>query len=278
MATNTLSQAAVQDGTTQTQAQRKDWRALWQILGIWLVGGAPMWLLSWVIYPVLSAGLPLMDRGLLLEKLMILGLIWEFVLSMLILYREEGNIRISTIRRRFWLNKPLSPRTGQKDNRLWWLLIPLMLLVVVLELGFAPYINSIWTKLFPFLAEPQNRSLDALFAPELRSYWIGAWDFFLLFVVSSFFNNFLSEEFLFRGVLLPKMSGVFGRWDWVANGIFFGMYHLHMPWSIPGNIVFGWLMAFVAKRYRSNWFPIVLHNGQALYFGFLILGLVLGRA
>jgi hypothetical protein len=37
-------------------------------------------------------------------------------------------------------------------------------------------------------------------------------------------------------------------------------------------------MAFVARRYRSNWFPIILHSGQAFYFGFLILGLVLGLA
>lgn len=30
---------------------------IWQILGIWLAGGAPMWLLGWVAYPVMSAGL-----------------------------------------------------------------------------------------------------------------------------------------------------------------------------------------------------------------------------
>ena len=278
MRTDALSQHAIQETVNLTRAGRMEQYTLWQILGIWLAGGAPLWILGWLVYPSLRPGLSAVDGGLLWEKLMIIGLVWEFVLSMLILYREEGNIRISTIRRRFWLNNPVSPATGRKDNRLWWLLIPLMLLVVVLELGFAPYINGIWTKLFPFLAEPQNRSLDALFAPELRSNWIGAWDFFLLFVIASVFNNFLSEEFLFRGVLLPKMGGVFGRWDWVANGIFFGLYHLHMPWSIPGNIVFGWLMAFVAKRFRTNWFPIVLHNGQAFYFGFLILGLVLGLA
>ena len=250
----------------------------WQILGIWLAGGAPLWIFGWLVYPALSQRLPAVDTGLLWEKLLIIGLVWQFVLSMLILYREEGDIRISTICRRFWLNNPISPRTGQKDNRLWWLLIPLMLLVAALELGLAPFINEIWTTLFPFLAEPPSRSLDALFAPEMHARWIGAWDFFALFVIVSLFNNFLSEEFLFRGVLLPKMKGVFGRWDWVANGVIFGVYHLQMPWTIPGNIVFGWLMAFVAKRYRSNWFPIILHNGQAFYFGFLILGLVIGLA
>ncbi len=278
MNTNTLSQPAVQAGTPLAQAARKDWHALWEIVGIWLLGGAPMWLWAWLVYPPLRQGLSPMDGGLFYEKLMIIGLAWEFVLSMLILYREEGNIRISTIRRRFRLNNPVSPRTGQKDNRLWWLLIPLTLLVIALELGLAPFIDGIWTRLLPFLAEPQNRSLEALFAPEMRAQWIGAWDFLLLFVVGSAFNNFLSEEFLFRGVLLPKMNDVFGKWGWVANGLTFGLYHLHMPWGIPGNIVFGWLMAFVSNRYRSNWLPIILHNGQALYFGFLILGLVLGLA
>jgi membrane protease YdiL (CAAX protease family) len=231
-----------------------------------------------VIHPVLSQGLAAVDSGLLWMKLSLLGLVWQFVLSMLILYREEGDIRITTISRRFWLNNPVSPRTGQRDNRLWWLLIPLMLLTAGSDLGLAPFLDGIWANLFPVLAEPQSRSLDALFVPEMHALWIGAWDFFALFVIVSLFNNSLSEEFLFRGVLLPKMHGAFGRWDWVANGVVFGLYHLHMPWTIPGNIVFGWLMAFTAKRYRSNWFPIVLHNGQAFYFGFLILGLVLGLA
>jgi membrane protease YdiL (CAAX protease family) len=262
----------------RSTSYKHDQYTLWQILGIWLAGGAPLWIFGWLVHPALSRELPAVDSGLLWMKLMIIGLVWQFVLSMLILYREEGNIRISTISRRFWLNNPVSPRTGQKDNRLWWLLIPLILLVVALELGLAPFLNEIWIKLFPFLAEPQSRSLDALFAPEMRTRWIGAWDFFALFVISSVFNNFLSEEFLFRGVLLPKMKGVFGKWDWVANGFIFGLYHLHMPWGIPGNILFGWLMAFTGKRYRSNWFPIILHNGQAFYFGFLILGLVLGLA
>lgn len=275
MSTRTISANTLHE---HSMSREQDQYTLWQMLGIWLAGGAPIWILAWLVHPALSQGLSAMDRGLLWIRLDIIGLVWQFVLSMLILYREEGNVRISTIRRRFWLNNPISPRTGQKDNRLWWLLIPLMLLIVALELGLAPFLNGLWTTLLPFLAEPQSRSLDALFAPEMHAYWIGAWDFFALFVISSLFNNFLSEEFLFRGVLLPKMKGVFGRWDWVANGVVFGLYHLHMPWGIPGNILFGWLLAFTGKRYRSNWFPIILHNGQAFYFGFFILELVLGLA
>ena len=251
---------------------------LWQILVIWLAAGVPMWILGWLVYPFLSQNLTPVDAGLLRIKLFTVGLIWQFVLSMLILYLEEGNIRLTTIRRRFWLNNPISPKTGHKDNRLWWLLLPLILLMVVLELGLGPVLNGTWTRLFPFLAEPQGYSAETLFAPELRSLWIGAWDLLMLQVMLSVFNTFLGEEFIFRGVLLPRMKGVFGKWDWVANGIMFGLYHLHQPWGLPGNILSGLLLAFTGTRYRSNWFPIVLHSGQSVYFIFLILGLVLGLA
>lgn len=258
--------------------QEKAQYTLWQILVIWLAAGAPMWILGWLVYPFLSQDLTALDAGLMRIKLFTVGLVWQFVLSLLILYREEGNIRLETIRRRFWLNTPISPQTGQKDNRLWWLIIPLILLVIVMELGIDPILNSTWIQLLPFLAEPQGYSPAILFAPELQAIWVGAWDLLMLQVVLSVFNTFLGEEFIFRGVLLPKMKSVFGRWDWVANGVLFGLYHLHQPWGLPGNILSGLLLAFTGKRYRSNWFPIILHSGQSVYFIFLILGLVLGLA
>ena len=259
-------------------AQETSQYTLLQISGIWLAAGAPMWAFGWLVYPALSRDLTTVDAGLLRMKLLTVGLVWQFVLSMLILYREEGNIRIETIRRRFWLNGPVSPKTGQKDNRLWWLLLPFLLLNIVMELGLAPFINDLWTKVLPFLTEPEGYSPAILFAPEVRALWIGAWDLLALQVVLSVFNTFLGEEFIFRGVLLPKMKGVFGRWDWVANGVAFGLYHLHQPWGLPGNILHGLLLAFTGKRYRSNWFPILLHSGQSIYFIVLILGLVLGLA
>lgn len=259
-------------------AQRQGQYSLWQILGIWLIGSAPMWVLGWLVYPAMSQGLPTTEAGLLRLKLLTVGLIWEFVLSMLILYREEGNIRLSTLGRRFWLNHPISPKTGQTDNRLWWWLIPLLLLIVVLQLALGPALDNLWVKIFPFLAEPPGYSGAALFSPELRARWVGAWSLLALMLVESLFNSFLGEEFLLHGVLLPKMKGVFGKWDWVANGVAFGLYHLHQPWSIPGNVLYGLVTAFVGKRYRTNWFPIVLHSAQAVYFTVLILGLVLGLA
>lgn len=257
---------------------KKDQYTLWQILGIWLAAGAPMWLLGWVAYPAMSAGLPPVDAGLLRMKLLTVGLIWQFVLAMIILYREEGNIRLSTISRRFWLNHPVSAKTGETKKALWWWIIPLILLVASLEMGLRSVLVNLWTTIIPFFAEPKGYDASVLFSPELRAQWVGAWNWLGLTFALAIFNTFLGEEFIFRGVLLPKMEGVFGRWDWVANGVLFSFYHLHQPWGILATLPADLIFAYSGKRFHSNWFPIILHSGQSVFFLVLILGLVLGLA
>ncbi len=264
--------------TTQDITTNKGQYTLWQILGIWLAAAAPMGLLGWVAYPALSAGLPPLDAGLLRMKLFIVGMVWQFVLSMIILYREEGNIRLSTISRRFWLNHPKSARSGETKKALWWWLIPLIVIVAVLEIGLRSTLVDVWTGIFPFLAEPEGYDMSAMFTPELRAQLVGAWGLLALFVVSALFNSFLGEEFLFRGVLLPKMEGVFGKWDWVANGVLFSFYHLHQPWGILATLPADLIFAYSGRHFRSNWFPIILHSGQIVFFLFIILGVVLGLA
>lgn len=256
----------------------KDQYTLRQIFGVWLAAGAPMWLLGWIVYPAMSTGLLPVNAGLLRMKLLAVGLVWEFLLAMIILYREEGNLRLSTIRRRFWLNHPVDARTGETKKSLWWWIIPLILLVAFVEVVFRSMLVDLWTSLFRFFTEPEGYDMAAMFAPEMRSQWVGDWGLLGLFFVLSIFNTFLGEELLFRGVLLPKMEGVFGKWDWAANGILFSFYHLHQPWGILATLPADLILAYSGKRFHSNWFPIILHSGQSLFFLVLFLGLVLGLA
>ena len=167
---------------------------LWQTLAIWLAAGAPMWLLGWAAYPAMSVGLADVDAALLRVKLMTAGLVWQFVLSMLILYREEGNIRLDTISRRFWLTHPVDSKTGETKKSLWWWLVPLIPLTAALELGSRPMLVRLWTILFPFLAEPKGYDGAALFSPELRSQWVGGWGVFGLFFIFGLFNTVLGED------------------------------------------------------------------------------------
>src|SRR5215216_4832717 len=128
----------IQGNDQLVRTPEKNQYNLWQILTIWLAGSALMWIMGWVIYPAVSRNLPVVEAGLLRMKLLTVGLVWQFVLSMIILYLEEGNLRLATIRRRFWLATPISPKSGEKDNRRWWMLIPFLLLVILLEFAAAP--------------------------------------------------------------------------------------------------------------------------------------------
>ncbi len=264
----------------QTESQY----SLAQILGVWAAVALPMAFLSWVLNPVLvpSIDLAVGITGIARVILMTLGLMWQFILAMTIVYYEAGSLSWSTVKQRLWLNTPRDPKTGKPRRILWVWLIPFSLLFPAIEFGIIPVsaLDKLWVSLFPFLAEPPGYSLSNFIAtPQSRAQLVGAWWFFGLFVVLAVFNTFLGEEFLFRGVLLPKMNGVFGKWDWVANGFLFGIYHLHQPWGIPGGILVGALLfAFPAKYFRSTWMAIIIHSGQSVFFGFLILGLVLGLA
>jgi membrane protease YdiL (CAAX protease family) len=86
----------------------------------------------------------------------------------------------------------------------------------------------------------------------------------------------LGEEFLFRGVLLPKMKGVFGKWDWVANAVLFGLYHIHWAPSILSIIVTTLPGNWLSRRFRCNWMEIVIHGVEALPLFVGVLAVVWG--
>jgi len=255
--------------------------SLTKILSIWAVATLPMAILGWVVAPALAPDFisdPI-GAGAVRIGTLAVGLIWQFALAMFIVYREEGDLRWSTIRRRLWLNTPRDPKTGEPRSRLWLWLIPIITLLAVSESMIGPVLNRPWVSVFPFFAEPSSFAFATLLgSPEVQAQLVGAWWFLALFLLLGTFN-ILGEEFLLRGVLLPKMNGVFGKWDWVANGVLMGAYHWHQPWMIPGGIIAGiFFFALPAKRFRSIWMSFIPHSIQIVIFTFLILGLVLGLA
>lgn len=252
--------------------------SLGKILLVWAAAAVPMGVLGWIVAPSLSRGSA--NPGMVRLAVLTIGLIWQFMLVMILLYREAGNLRWSTIRERLWLQQPRSSRTGTPKRRLWWWLIPLIILTALYEMQVIGVVDRLWVSLFPALAEPPGFSLGGILAsPEAKAQMVGAWGFFWLFIVNALFNTVLGEELLFRGLLLPRMAGAFGKWDWVANGILFGFYHWHQPWAFIGAAIEAvFLFSFPTKRFQSEWFGIIAHSGQSVFFAFLLLGLVLGLA
>jgi membrane protease YdiL (CAAX protease family) len=244
--------------------------SLARILGIWALAALPMALLAWVVGPALFPLIPL-HPGLVYWMLMILGMAWQFAVSLVILRRELGGLRWNTVRRRTWLNLPRDPSTGAGKARLFWWVIPCLLFAAVIQLIIGDYLDAPLHWLLPSLNAPAYTDTRRLVDPQFR----GQWWIFGVALVSLILNYFLGEKLLFRGILLPKMAGVFGKWDWVANAALFGLYHLHRPWHIPAIIAGALAITWPARHFRSTWMAVIVHGTEGLFI-VLVLAVILG--
>jgi membrane protease YdiL (CAAX protease family) len=271
----TIGQADPEVDGTAASAAVPQYR-LATILVIWAAAALPMGILGWLVAPALGRGAT--QPGFVRLAVLTVGLVWQFVLVVYLLYRETGSLSWSSLSRRLWLNGPRSPQTGESRGRLWWWLIPIIVLTAAYEMLAGGLLQQVWVALFPFVAEPEGFSMSGAFAsPEFRAGLVGNWGILALYVTNAVFNTVLGEELLFRGILLPRMAGVFGKWDWVANGLLFGLYHLHQPWGMLNSALQGiFLLALPSRRFRSVWFGVIPHSGQSILFAILILLVVLG--
>jgi hypothetical protein len=128
--------------------------------------------------------------------------------------------------------------------------------------------------LFPALKPAPFMEMSGLATAEFQ----GQWWILGITLLSFLFNYFLGEAFLWHGVLLPKMRGVFGKYDWVANAVLFGFYHLHKPWALPSIILTNLAYSWPARRFRSNWMAIAVHGAEGLPTLLIVLAVILGLA
>ena len=158
-------------------------------------------------------------------------------------------LRWPVLKDALWLQSPRSPTTGRVGGRLWLVIIPCALFLGAE--GFIPTLPPVASHDFAVFVESEAG----------REFFSGNWVFYAVEVVLVVFNTVLGEELLFRGVLLPRMRGAFGRFDWIANGVLFAAYHLHLPWVIPETLLIDtFAMAYPSRRYRSALIGIIVHS------------------
>jgi membrane protease YdiL (CAAX protease family) len=240
--------------------------SLTRIVTVWAAAALPMGALAWIVAPAIKDSFSGTGSIPLFKALLVVlmgGLLWECVLVAGLVWHEQHTLRWSVLRNVLWLRSPRSPKTGRLGGRLWLMVIPLTALFALG--GFVPTYSP-----------PKDRDLVTWIGTDAgKDFMHGNWGWYAVIFVM-FLLNILGEELLFRGVLLPRMKGVFGRRDWLANAIMFTAYHLHEPWLMPGTIVCDtFAYVYPSKRYQSTWIGIIVHGGQTILFGALLLALVL---
>jgi membrane protease YdiL (CAAX protease family) len=223
--------------------------------------------LAWLVAPALAHHLSGEGNVPLVKALLLTltaGLVWQFVLVVVLVGREQRSLRWSVVRDALWLRSPRSPRSGRVGGRVWLVLIPL-----IAAFGAEEMLSS-------GVPYPANRDMGTFLDSHAgHAFLSGNWTWFALIVALALFNTVLGEELLFRGFLLPRMNRAFGRGDWVANGMLFAAYHLHMPWAMPTTLLDTFILAYPSKRYRSAWIGIAVHSAQSVVIIAAVLALVI---
>lgn len=235
-----------------------------RVLGVWAMAALPMAFLAWVVTPIGAAVLGGPNATIRVGiPAITLGLAWQFVLVLWLVRREQGTLRWSVLREALWLRRPVSPKTGRRGGRLWWVLLPMAVLFAAEEF-------------IPQVPHPASHAFGEILDSTAGHALLGSnpvWP--LLVIAMMVFNTVLGEELLFRGLLLPRMQGAFGKADWFVNGVLFACYHLHQPWSITSAFWDTFILAYPSRRYRSALLGIIIHSTQTLFLSAAMVAVLL---
>jgi uncharacterized protein len=227
--------------------------------------------LIWVLSPLLF-GTPATSEFIstwLFFGIATLGNAAELIVALVVLRREGYRLTIRDLRDRARLRLP----RGWKS----WGLVPVALAIYALSIVLAPlnealarvpgFVPPTW---WPPMTNPtvEVTSPEGFF-PDITL--AGNYLFLAVYLIYGTVFNILGEELYYRSMLLPKMRGVFGKWDWVANGILFELKHVYQRWTWGAGVFNSLAFALLGGPVGSVPLAMLLH-----WAGSFLLGLIAG--
>ena len=70
--------------------------------------------------------------GIIYWMAIIVGMMWMSCVALVILFREGAMKDWMTFKERIWLQNPLDPKTGKQKKKLFWWLIPMIIINLIL--------------------------------------------------------------------------------------------------------------------------------------------------
>lgn len=136
-----------------------------------------------------------------------------------------------------------------------------------------------WTLVFLFLYLAMGFLLNILaqFVYEQLDFWPPDADIPLTnipYLLIVFIANIVSEEFWWRGYILPRQELEHGKFAWVVNGLLWSLFHIWKWWSVPFLLLKHWMLPLVVQRTKNTTPAILIHflsNGIGILLSILPL-------
>lgn len=193
----------------------------------------------------------------------------ELIVGLVLLHREGYPLTLAGLRDRVRLRWP-------KGWKSWGLAVLLLILFILLNIlitgpatkalaGVPGFVPPAWWPAFDNPTIQVNSVADAFPDVNMKGNFLFLVTYFVLGLV-----NIFGEEIYYRGYLLPRMHGVFGRWDWVANAVLFTLKHVYQRWVYPTTLGASLFWAFAFGPMGSLPLAMAYH-----WFGNFFLSLIM---
>lgn len=186
-----------------------------------------------------------------------LGIFTPLIVTGLLILRKEG-FKISG---KTWVER-LRFRKITKSDLLWSLggLIMVGILSGLIMKGLALLIGQ-------FDHSPAFMSFEPL---SKGRYWL------LLVWFPYWILNIMGEEFLWRGVMLPRQELAFGKYTWLIHGLGWGIFHIAFGWQLLLTLLpLIFIQSYIVQHTKNSWTGVLMHgalNGPsfvAICFGLI---------
>jgi membrane protease YdiL (CAAX protease family) len=173
----------------------------------------------------------------------VLGTGAELVAGLVFLHREGYRLTVSALRDRIRLRWPEGRKAWVLAGIVFILGMSLSMMMGPVNRSLASVPGFVPPEWWPSGSNPKipvNSAADVFPDISLEGNFL----FVILYFIVGLVFNIFGEEIYYRGYLLPRMRSVFGKWDWVANGVLFTLKHVYQRWLYPGILVGGLSFAF----------------------------------
>ena len=87
-------------------------------------------------------------------------------------------------------------------------------------------------------------------------YWL------LLIWLPFWILNILGEEFLWRGVMLPRQEIAFGKYAWLIHGLGWGLFHIAFDWQLLVTLTpLIFIQPYIVQKTKNSWAGVIMHGG-----------------
>lgn len=172
-----------------------------------------------------------------------LGIFMPLIITGILILRSEGY----KISKNTWIQRLRFRRITKSD--LIWCFVGLVLVGIfsgILLIGLEFIIGK-------FDHSPAFISFDPL---TKGRYWL------LLIWLPYWVLNILGEEFLWRGVMLPRQEIAFGKYIWLIHGTGWGLFHIAFGWQLLITLIpLIYIQSYIVQKTKNSWIGVIMHGG-----------------